>query len=133
MHPRAFGQGKDINVNGQYVGRVIGPDRSTALLDVSVVGKDLAVTATVKSRANGGTYVVKGSRSVYRSTPVQLNLVSEFGEGSCGGFAHKYTAQVTFVEYERGSAPGTVNRSTCQSGEWQPDQQNRGQLELTRK
>ena len=130
---RPFGQGADIDINGEYVGRVIGNMQDSAVLDVTVLERDLAVTATIKSRANGQTYRLTGTRSVYRSTPVQVNLAGSFGVVQCNGYAERYTAAVTFVEFERGSAEGYMNHFTCVAGQWQGEYDNSGRLELTRK
>lgn len=128
----------DIDVNGDYVGRLVGANNDSAVLDIKIVEKDLAVTGTVKSRATGDSYTLTGSRSVYRASPVTLNATANLGSGSgCpGGFTEHYGVQVTFYNssrYSGAGGTGSVTHTVCVAGQMQPSQINSGQLELTRK
>lgn len=67
----------DIEIDGTYLGRIVGADQRSALLDVVLREEDLNVTATVTSRANGQTVTLTGTRSVYRASPVTVNVTQE--------------------------------------------------------
>lgn len=128
----------DIDVNGNYTGRLIGQDNDSAILDITIVERDLAVTGTVRSRATGDSYTLTGTRSVYRASPVDLNATANLGSGSAcpGGFTDRYGVQVTFYaasKYSGAGGTGTVNHEVCASGQWQRTELNSGRLELTRK
>lgn len=128
----------DINVNGSYTGRLVGQNNDSAVLDITIVEKDLAVTGTVKSRATGDSYTLTGTRSVYKASPVTLNATSNLGGGSAcpGGFTERYGVQVTFYnvsKYSGAGGTGFVNHDICKSGQWERTELNSGQLELARK
>lgn len=127
----------DIDVNGRYTGRLVGLDNDSALLDVTIVEKNLEVTGTVTSRVTGDSYTLTGTRSVYKASPVVVNATSTLGSGSAcpGGFTERYGVQVTFYNasrYSGAGGSGFVNHDICVAGQWERSDVNSGQLELTR-
>ena len=127
----------DIDVNGKYTGRLVGLNNDSALLDVTIVEKDLSVTGTVRSRVTGDSYALTGTRSVYKASPVVVNATSNLGSGSAcpGGFTDRYGVMVTFYNVSRHSGAGGsgfVNHDVCVAGQWERSDFNSGQLELTR-
>ncbi|GAA5514886.1 hypothetical protein Dcar01_03650 [Deinococcus carri] len=130
----------DIDVGGSYVGRIIGSEGRTALLDVTVQEKDLRVSATVTSRETGQSFTLVGTRSVYKSSPVTVDTLAELGSGSVcpGGFTERYQVRATFERAGRGGpvgARGAVLHQTCDAATslYQYDSANSGMLELTRR
>ncbi|ANE43011.1 hypothetical protein [Deinococcus puniceus] len=130
----------NIDISGDYVGRIVGSDGKSALLDVTVVEKDLRVTGTVKSRDTGETFNVVGTRSVYNASPVTADMTAELGSGSVceGGFTNRYVIEATFIRgsrYSGAGATGYVNHSVCNAGSktYERVQFNSGSLELARK
>lgn len=129
--------GPNIDINGHYNGRLVGYDNKTALLDVTIVEKDLRVTTTVKSLENGQTFTLMGTRSVYDASPVAVNVTADLGSGSnCqGGFTDKYSVLVNFYTYKKDIGNGTVNHTSCNAstGQFEQNSFNTGSLELARK
>ncbi|MFC6591467.1 hypothetical protein ACFP81_05195 [Deinococcus lacus] len=128
----------NIDINGAFLGRLVNQQNETALLDISLVEKDLRVTATVKSRENGRTYTLSGTRSVYNASPVTVNLTAEEGSGSVcpGGLTDKFSVSVVFYASKRGdSGNGYVNHLQCDttSGSYLSVQEDAGNLEVVRK
>lgn len=129
----------DINVNGSYTARIVGLDSSSALLDVTIVEKNLAVTATVKSRDTGQVVTLTGTRSVYKASPVEMNLTQELGSGSpCErGSTERYAVNATFYAQSQNSgegAKGSARHEVCDpaSGLFRPIAAGTGSLELVR-
>lgn len=129
--------GPNIDINGNYTGRLVGSDNKTALLDVTIVEKEMRVTATVKSLDNGQTFTLTGTRSVYNSSPVSVNVTADLGSGSVctGGFTEKYSVSATFYTYKKDTGSGYVNHLSCNASTRQYEQSsfNYGSLELARK
>ncbi|THF71394.1 hypothetical protein E7T06_03395 [Deinococcus sp. Arct2-2] len=130
----------NIDINGEYVGRIVGQDGKSALLDVTVVEKDLRVTGTVKSRDTGETFNAVGTRSVYDASPVTTDMTADLGSGSAceGGFTDKYVIRATFVRksrYTGAGATGNVTHSVCNASTklYGYASFNSGSLELSRK
>ncbi|GBF05335.1 hypothetical protein DAERI_040095 [Deinococcus aerius] len=130
----------NIDISGSYVGRIVGSDGRSALLDVTVQEKDLRVTASVTSRDTGQSFTLTGTRSVYDASPVTVDTVAELGTGSAcaGGFTERYQVRATFSRAGRtGSvgAQGYVNHQTCNAatGRYEDVTLNSGSLELTRR
>ncbi|WP_293911064.1 hypothetical protein [Deinococcus sp.] len=131
---------KEIDVNGNYDGRILGNSNASALLDITLVEKNRDITAVVKSGGNGQTYTLTGTRSVYNTSPVSVNLNGSFGSGSAcpGGFAESYSVSAR-IEYGYDKAAnqvlgsGSVERKTCVGGTLTRDTDNSGQIELTKK
>lgn len=130
----------NIDIGGSYVGRIIGAEGRTALLDVTVQEKDLRVSAAVTSRDTGQTFTLVGTRSVYNASPVTVDTVAELGSGSVcpGGFTERYQVRATFERAGRSGpvgARGSVTHQTCDAATrlYQYDSVNSGTLELTRR
>ncbi|UQN06963.1 hypothetical protein [Deinococcus sp. QL22] len=130
----------NIDISGEYVGRIVGSDGKSALLDVTVAEKDLRVTGTVKSRDTGETFNVVGTRSVYDASPVTADMTADLGSGSVceGGFTDKYVIRATFIRgnrYTGAGATGYVTHSVCKASTKSYDYSafNSGSLELSRK
>jgi hypothetical protein len=129
-----------INVNGVYIGRLVGNSNDSAALDITLVEQDLAVTAVVKSRANAQTYILSGTRSVYTSSPVTVNITGTAGSGGAcaNGITDRYSVSAT-IRNGSGSArgqiqgSGTVEHQTCVGGALVRSDIDSGQLELTKK
>jgi hypothetical protein len=130
----------NIDISGDYVGRIVGSDGKSALLDVTVVEQDLRVTGTVKSRDTGETFNLVGTRSVYDASPVTADMTSDLGSGSVceGGFVNKYIVRAYFVRGSRSSgagATGSITHLVCNATTKYYDYVpfNSGNLELARK
>lgn len=131
--------GPDFNVNGSYTGRIVGLDGSSALLDVTITEQNLAVTATVKSRDTGQVVTLSGTRSVYKASPVEVNLTQELGTGSpCErGSTERYAVSATFYAQGQNSgegARGSARHEVCDpaSGLFRSVAAGTGSLELVR-
>lgn len=128
---------RNIDLNGTYSGRLIGPDNRTALLDVSIEEKDLRTKVSVKSLETGETFVLNGTRSVYDASPVTVNVNAEVGSGSnCrGGYTDLYRAEVTFYASKQDGGRGYVYHDVCDAatGQFVSSALNAGNLEITRK
>lgn len=131
---------QNINISGNYVGRIVGQDGKSALLDVTVAEKDLRVTGTVKSRDTGEIFNLVGTRSVYDASPVTADLTADIGSGSVceGGFTDKYIVRAYFVRGSRVSgagATGSITHLICTASTKNYDYTpfNSGNLELAPK
>ncbi len=126
----------NININGSYTGRLVGYDNTSALLDVTIVEKDLRVTATVKSRETGETFTLSGTRSVYNASPVTVNATANLGSGSpcAGGVTEQYGVSLSFYPTKQSSGTGYVTHQTCNKTNQQFERNNfnSGSLELVR-
>lgn len=127
---------RNIDVNGSYTGRIVGPDNTSALLDVTIQEKNLQVTSTVHSRTTGESFTLSGTRSVYNASPVTVNVTSNLGSGSAcsGGFTEQYSVNVTFYASKQDSASGYVTHNVCNatSKQFERSNVNSGGLELVR-
>lgn len=130
---------QNIDVNGTYLGRLASIDGSSALLDITLVETNLALSATVKNRANTQTYALTGTRSVYTNSPVNLSLTGSFGAGSAcpGGYTDTYGVNAT-LQYGYGAASGKVQgngfvtHKTCVGGVLTQSTTDSGSLELSK-
>ncbi|WP_104990828.1 hypothetical protein [Deinococcus sp. NW-56] len=130
----------DLDLSGEYVGRLRGQNNQTGLLDISVKVSGYDVTASVFSRALKQSFQASGTRSIFRASPVTVNLVGQSGQGSAceGGFTELYQVNVTFVrasELSGEGGRGSIQRMICDSvtRQFRPDPQNSGELEVARK
>lgn len=130
----------DLDLNGEYIGRLRGYNNQTGLLDLTVKVSGYNMTATVFSRALKQTFEVSGTRSIFRASPVTVNLVGQSGRGSpCeGGFTETYQVTVTFVRASEASGEGgrgSFQRWVCDSlaRQFRPDPAASGELEVARK
>ncbi|EYB68183.1 hypothetical protein DEIPH_ctg025orf0013 [Deinococcus phoenicis] len=128
----------NIDLSGSYVGRIVGQDGRSALIDVAVQEKDLRVSAAMTSRETGQSFTLVGTRSVYKASPVTVNTLAELGSGSAcpGGFTERYQVQAVFERAGRNGAVGArgyVAYQTCDAttGGYSPSALNSGTLELT--
>lgn len=130
-------RGPNINVNGTYLGRIVGSNNQSALLDVTVVEKNLNVTATVTSRTTQETFTMLGTRSVYDASPVRVNVMTSLGSGSrcAGGVQERYGVDVSFYKDKKDVGLGNVTHEVCNAstGQFEHSSVNSGALELTRK
>lgn len=85
---QAIPNGPDIDLNGHYVGRIVGYNNQTVLVDIQIEVNGYEVTATLSNRGDRKTYRATGTRSVFPGSPVPVNLLSTSGQGSVceGGF-----------------------------------------------
>lgn len=131
----------DVDVNGVFSGRLVGADNRSVLLDVTIVEKDRAVTATAVNAETGETLLaLKGSRSPYRNSPVGVNAVAERTEPGAPcerGVAERFSVDLNF--YSRtGSraegATGSVSHEFCDAETrlFRPVNDGSGRLELVR-
>lgn len=128
---------QDINVNGIYLGRIIGSNNQSALLDVTIVEKDRNVSATVTSQTTRETFTLTGTRSIYDASPVRVNATANIGSGSTcpGGFKETYAVDVSFYISRKDSGTGYVTHALCNalSDNYERSEVNSGSLELVRK
>lgn len=131
----------DIDINGTYLGRIVGPDQRSALLDVTLNEQNLTVTATVTSQATGQRVTLTGTRSVYRASPVTVNATSEVTapDSPCERrVTERYAVAVTFYA-ANGSrdegARGSARHEVCDPATrlLRPVSDGTGELELIRR
>lgn len=131
----------DININGSYTGRIVSADQRSALLDVTLLERNLAVTANVTSRANGQTLVLTGTRSVYKASPVTANAVLEITapDSPCReNVRERYAVGMTFYAKTQSrdeGAKGFASHEVCdpETATFKAIPDGTGQLELVRK
>ena len=85
---QAIPNGPDIDLNGHYVGRIVGYNNQTVLVDIQIEVNGYEVATTLSNRGDRKTYRATGTRSVFPGSPVTVNLLSTSGQGSVceGGF-----------------------------------------------
>lgn len=132
----------DVDVNGVFAGRLVGSDHRSVLLDVTIVEKDRAVTATAVNAETGETLLaLKGSRSPYRNSPVEINAVTERAEpgATCErGVAERFSVNLRFYSGSQARAEGAagfVSHELCDAETrlFRPVNDGSGRLELVRK
>lgn len=128
----------DFNISGTYVGRIVGDNGRSVLLDAEVREQDLNVTVRAKRRDTGEAYLLTGTRSVFASSPVQVDAVAELGSGSpCeGGFTDRLILRALFQKVPPGNVPaarGSLIHLKCNASErfYFPDYAQSGFLELS--
>lgn len=128
----------DYDISGTYVGRIVGDSGRSMLLDAEVREQTLNVTVRAKLRDTGETYVLTGTRSVFASSPVQVDAVAELGSGSVceGGFTDRLILRAQFQKMPPtnvSTARGSLVHLKCNAGErfYFPDYAQSGFLELS--
>ncbi|RJF71929.1 hypothetical protein D3875_10505 [Deinococcus cavernae] len=137
---QAIPNGPDIDLGGSYVGRLVGYNNQSALLDIQLEVNGHEVTAALLNRTDRKIYRATGTRSVFPGSPVVVNLLGTSGQGSpCeGGAAEWYIVTATFVSASATTGAGgrgTVQRMICDplARQFRPDNLNSGSLEIVRK
>lgn len=128
--------GINLEISGQYTGKVIGKD-GQSLYDVTLVTNKLNVTATFRNQATGNEFTLTGQRSIQGATPVQVSATGGIGTGSAcpGGFTDMFTLGVSFYASRGGNGLGNLWHESCDAlGQgFVANLNGAGLLELTKK